>query len=198
MAEVVLDANVIVALLYAADSQHRRAVALAERLEAEGHNLVLVDFLVFEALSVLCRRAAQRKTAPPDLSAAITAMRSWFDNGEVRFLGSECERLASSILDIVTDSTGLLNANDALLVALQREGAIDTLATFDRQFDKRRRFRSHVVARPQAVAEQPVENGLRRLDLTEIRGRKKHLLRTQYQRKAMANWYRIIAMNPAH
>lgn len=39
------------------------------------------------------------------------------------------------MLDIVTNSAGLLNANDALLVALQREGAIDTLATFDRQFE---------------------------------------------------------------
>jgi predicted nucleic acid-binding protein len=36
MAEVVLDANVIVALLYAADSQHARAVELAARLEAQG------------------------------------------------------------------------------------------------------------------------------------------------------------------
>jgi predicted nucleic acid-binding protein len=79
MAEVVLDANVIVALLDAADSQHARAVELTERLEAEGHDLVLVDFLVFEALSVLCRRAAQR---------------NWFDNGEVRFLARERERLA--------------------------------------------------------------------------------------------------------
>ena len=36
---------------------------LTERLEAEGHSLVLIDLLVFEALSVICRRAAQRKTA---------------------------------------------------------------------------------------------------------------------------------------
>jgi predicted nucleic acid-binding protein len=135
MAEVVLDANVIVALLYAADSQHARAVELADRLEAEGHDLVLVDFLVFEALSVLCRRAAQRKTAPPDLNAAVAMMRNWFDNGEVRFLAREQERLAASVLDIVADSAGVLNANDALLVALQHEGAIDALATFDRNFE---------------------------------------------------------------
>lgn len=44
MAEVVLDANVLVALLYAADSQHERAVQLTERMEAEGHDVVLVDF----------------------------------------------------------------------------------------------------------------------------------------------------------
>ncbi|HYQ28715.1 MAG TPA: hypothetical protein VER04_15895 [Polyangiaceae bacterium] len=36
MAEIVLDANVIVAVLYADDSQHQRAVQLTERLEAEG------------------------------------------------------------------------------------------------------------------------------------------------------------------
>ena len=135
MAEVVLDANVIVALLYADDSLHRRAVDLTTRLEGEGHGIVLVDFLVFEALSVLCRRAAQRKTAPPDLAAAVSRIRSWFDNGEVRFLAHEAEHLATNILDVVTDSQGVLNANDALLVALQREGTIELLATFDKGFE---------------------------------------------------------------
>ncbi len=135
MADVVLDANVIVALLYADDSLHRRAVDLTTRLENEGHSVVLVDFLVFEALSVLCRRAVQRKTAPPDLAVAIARMRSWFDNGEVRFLAQEAEHLVTGVLDIVTDSQGTLNANDALLVALQREGTIDRLATFDKGFE---------------------------------------------------------------
>jgi predicted nucleic acid-binding protein len=140
MAEVVLDANVIVALLYADDSLHRRAVDLTTRLEADGHSLVLVDFLIFEALSVLCRRAAQRKTTPPDLAAAASTMRSWFDNGEVRFLAHESEHLANSVLDIVTHSEGVLNANDALLIALQREGAIDMLATFDKGFESVENF----------------------------------------------------------
>ena len=135
MAEIVLDANVIVALLYADDSQHVRAVQLTERLEAEGHSLVLIDLLVFEALSVLCRRAAQRKTAPPNLAVAVQTMRRWIDAGEVRFLAHESERLAGSVLDIVTETAGSLNANDALLVALQRERVIDTLATFDRGFE---------------------------------------------------------------
>jgi predicted nucleic acid-binding protein len=135
MAEVVLDANVIVALLYADDSLHQRAVDLTTRLEAEGHSIVLVDFLVFEALSVLCRRAAQRKTTPPDLAVAVARMRSWFDNGEVQFLAQEGERLAIKVLEIVLGSQGALNANDALLVALQREGAMGVLGTFDKGFE---------------------------------------------------------------
>jgi predicted nucleic acid-binding protein len=43
--------------------------------------------------------------------------------------------LAGSVLDIVIETAGSLNANDALLVALQRERVIDTLATFDRGFE---------------------------------------------------------------
>lgn len=135
MAEVVLDANVIVAILYEADSQHRRARDLVDRLEGAGDSLVLLDFIVFEALSVLCRRASERKTTPPDLEKAVAVMRGWFDAGEVRFLSREGERLASNVLDVVTQTAGRLNANDALLVALIHEGAIDGLASFDAGFD---------------------------------------------------------------
>jgi len=68
-------------------------------------------------------------------------MRSWFDNGEVRFLAHESEHLANTVLDIVTHSEGVLNANDALLIALQREGAIDMLAIFDKGFESVENFR---------------------------------------------------------
>ncbi len=114
MAELVLDANVIVAILYEADSQHRRARELVDQLERTGDSLVLLDFIVFEALSVLCRRASERKTTPPDLKKAVEVMRGWFDAGEVRFLSREAERLASNVLDGVTKTAGSLNANDAL------------------------------------------------------------------------------------
>lgn len=131
MTEVVLDANVIVALLYAADAQHARARQLIDRLEANSSTPVLVDFLVFEAISVLCRRATQRKTAPPDLDAAVQTIRGWFDSSEIRFLASEAQRLSGAILDVIAETQGQLNANDALLVALSREQSLRFLATFD-------------------------------------------------------------------
>jgi hypothetical protein len=77
-------------------------------------------------------------------------MRSWFDNGEVRFLAREAERLAASFLDTVAGSEGLLKANDALLVVLQTEGAIGTLATFDRAFPRHCCVRAHLVGRAYA------------------------------------------------
>jgi predicted nucleic acid-binding protein len=63
----------------------------------------------------------------------LTAARC--DSRRVRASGSV------EMLDIVAESGGELNANDALLVALEREGAIDVLATFDARFDEVEGFR---------------------------------------------------------
>ena len=135
MAEIAIDANVVVAHLYAADSHHTRSVQLLDRLESDGHVIVLLDFLVQEAVSVLCRRAVERKTDPPDLDAALGVVRGWYDAGEVRFLAREEERLTGDVLDLVRDTAGALNFNDALVVILKRHGAIEQFATFDGGFD---------------------------------------------------------------
>ena len=135
MREVVLDANVIVAWLDDADVLAPRAREVMRRLKDEGAELVLVDIAVTEALSVLCRRAKQRRTSPPDLTAAIGKVRSWVERGAIRWLAREHERMMPEVLAVVESTAGTLNFNDALLVVLQREAAIGEVASFDAGFD---------------------------------------------------------------
>lgn len=141
MREVVLDANVIVAWLDQSDVLASRARELMARLKAEGAWIVLLDIAVTEALSVLCRRAAQRRTSPPDVAAAISTVRAWAAQGEIRWCAREAERLISEVLAIVESTGGRLNFNDALLVELQRQGLIGELASFDTGFDAVDAFR---------------------------------------------------------
>lgn len=133
--EVVLDANVVVAWLDSADALGQRAQRLIARLQSENAEVVLVDIAVTEAVSVLCRRAAQRRTLPPDLASALETLRRWSEQGAIRWLAREQEPLLSSVLDIIATSAGRLNFNDGLLVALQREGSIGEVASFDAGFD---------------------------------------------------------------
>jgi predicted nucleic acid-binding protein len=135
MSDVVLDANVLVALLYDADVHHARARALATRLETDGHALVLLDILVYEAVSVLCRRARERKTTPPNLEKALDEVLGWLDGGHVRFVADEASPLARDALAVIRDTAGVLNFNDAFLVVLQRKRFFDVLASFDPGFD---------------------------------------------------------------
>lgn len=133
--EVVLDANVIVAWLDSADSLAARAHGLMTRLRGENAELVLVDIVVAEALSVLCRRAAQRRSSPPDLATALETVRRWGEQGSIRWLAREQERLLPEILDTIATTSGRLNFNDALLVVLQRDGSIGEVASFDEGFE---------------------------------------------------------------
>jgi predicted nucleic acid-binding protein len=139
--EVTLDANVIVAQLDGADVLAQRAQAHGRRLRGEGADLVLLDVLVGEAVSVLCRRARERRSGEPDLLAALTIVRGWAHAGSIRWVAGQAERVVGPVLDVVQETGGRLNFNDGLLVVLQREGLVDEVASFDRDFDLVQDFR---------------------------------------------------------
>jgi predicted nucleic acid-binding protein len=122
--EIVLDANVIIAQLDGADTLAVRAQELTERLSGEGAEPVLLDFLVAEALSVICRRARERKGTPPELAAVLGVVREWVSSGAIRWVARDAESLWTEILDVIERSQGRLNFNDALLVVLQQMGSI--------------------------------------------------------------------------
>jgi predicted nucleic acid-binding protein len=106
-----------------------------EELRRDGVELVILDVLVNETVSVLCRRSRERRNDPPDVHAVLAIVRRWSENGNIRWVGGDIERLMPIILDVVGETGGRLNFNDALLVALQREGSIGEVASFDAGFD---------------------------------------------------------------
>ncbi len=137
MADIALDANVLVGLLDRQDSLHKNAVSLLRRLVDGDRRVLLLDLCVSETVSVLCRRAAQRKSNPPDLGEALATIRSWVADGlEISFVQAELEQHIAVVLEVVERHAGVINFNDAFLVVLQRLGRIGDLATFDRNFDE--------------------------------------------------------------
>lgn len=141
MAEVALDANVLVAWFDAADSLHTNAQDLLARLEAAGDVPFFLDVCLGEAVSVACRRARQRKANPPNLGIFLEAVRGLFERGEIAFVADVLQGRLLEVLDVVAVTDGLLNVNDALLVVLQRDGVIGDLASFDTGFDVVEGFR---------------------------------------------------------
>lgn len=88
-----------------------------------------------EALSALCRRAFERRRQPPALGAVLGRVRTWHQRGQIVFGGLESQSFGG-VLDIVEQSRGELNFNDARLVVLQRAGTIGEGASFDPDFDR--------------------------------------------------------------
>jgi predicted nucleic acid-binding protein len=134
VSKVVLDANVLVGWLDEHDALHVRASELADRLEAEGHALASLDFLVAEAVSVIARRSAQRRQQPPDIASALEAIRQWQQEGFIAYRPITPSEFLDS-LTLVEQSRGVLNFNDARLVVMQQRGEIGDVASFDADFD---------------------------------------------------------------
>jgi predicted nucleic acid-binding protein len=67
----------------------------------------------------------------PNLPSILDTVDEWFALKEIEFVQKELEVLYPDVLSIIRQSSGALNFNDAALVALQREGIIGEVATFD-------------------------------------------------------------------
>jgi predicted nucleic acid-binding protein len=142
MAKIVLDANVIIGWLDKYDSLGGRASAVVEDILAAGDILLLLDFVVAEAVSVICRRASERKRNIPDLPAILDKVNRWYQRNEIEFAQRQLEEIYPDVLDIIRQSAGALNFNDATLVALQRRGLIGEVATFDATLASQPNFRT--------------------------------------------------------
>jgi predicted nucleic acid-binding protein len=142
MVDIALDTNVVVGLLDKGDSLNARAKELVRSIRSAGNEPMTLDFVAAEAVSVLCRRATERKRNIPDLTEILAEVRRWYDDDQIEFVQSKFEVLYPSILDVVGQSGGKLNFNDAALVALQRGGFIDEVATFDATLAAYPEFRS--------------------------------------------------------
>lgn len=90
---------------------------------------------------MICRRSRERKSGPPNLAAALARIRGAAERGEIRFVARDSERLLPDVLRIVEVTGGVLNFNDALLVALQRAGMIEDVASVDQGLDSAPGFR---------------------------------------------------------
>lgn len=108
---VVLDTNIIIALLDQGDALHHRAYDLVSKLKA---------------------------------TRVIGTLRSFFESGAVRWVSEELGPRWPDVFEIVEDSAGSLNANDAFIVALQRAGVIGLVATFDEKLGAHPGFRRYV------------------------------------------------------
>lgn len=142
MSDVVLDANVLMGLLDQNDSLHERATALLAQMQGRGDQPVMLDVMVAETVSALCRRAMQRKLGPPDLGLVRDQIHAWLEAGLVTFVHDAVAELFEEIVDATEASGGVLNFNDAALVLLQREGTIGDVATFDANLAGTADFRS--------------------------------------------------------
>jgi predicted nucleic acid-binding protein len=110
--------------------------------------LIYFDCVVIETIGVLCRRAEEQKRSAM-LPALLTSLEYLVPPSRISWTGGHLPRRYDSVLDLVRNTHGLLNFNDALIAILCQELSIGSIMSFDRDFDQIAWLRR--VSSPQAL-----------------------------------------------
>ena len=129
-----IDTSVLVAVINVRDSQHARATAAIRSAISANVVLVYCDVVIAEAISVLARRAEEQKRSD-EFAAEIEKLFAQAPIAERTRLFTKVDVWFDEVVTLVQQTKGRLNFNDALIVVACRELGIDTLLSFDADFD---------------------------------------------------------------
>lgn len=135
MSKVVVDTNWLVALVDGRDKWHTRAREIAGVLAAQQAQLVYLDCVLNETISVLARRAEEQKRLE-ELAGLLEKTRRQVPEASIVWASLETRRLYGEIMEWVQRTRGALNFHDALIALLCREWGIKTVVSFDEDFDQ--------------------------------------------------------------
>ncbi len=130
---VLVDTSFLVAQLDERDVHHQTARALHELFRRREVAYIYLDCVVNEAVTVLARRALERKVDPKPI---IRRLRREIPTEMLDWTGPELPRLWERSLDTLEMYKGRLSFHDCLLVLVSQEGGIEWIASFDRSFDQ--------------------------------------------------------------
>jgi predicted nucleic acid-binding protein len=117
------------------DICHPRAETLLTALRDAGFTLLNFDCAVAEAASTLMRRLHEQKRSA-EIPVILDALNAQVPHHVITWTFLDIPRLYPQVLDLMRDSSGELNFNDALTALACRERGIPAIASFDADFDQ--------------------------------------------------------------
>jgi predicted nucleic acid-binding protein len=131
MNRIVVDTNVIVALIDNNDVHHSKALNLIIKLEDENNSFIILDCVVNEVFSVLARRSLQRGYS---FKSAADKFRIELKKFDIIRVYPLLNQMHDSIVDFMIVNNGNLNYHDSLICLAMNHKKIKNIATFDKGF----------------------------------------------------------------
>lgn len=132
---IVVDTSVLIGMPNPRDIWHPQAETLSAALRNTGFTLLNFDCAVAEAASTLVRRLHEQKRST-EVPAMLDALNAQIPPRVITWISLDIPRLYPQVLDLMRDSSGELNFNDALIALACREREITAIASFDADFDQ--------------------------------------------------------------
>ena len=132
--QITLDSNVLVALISNRDSLHAKAEMLIRTCQSVQAELVYLDCVLSETLSVLGRRAEEQHKSD-EFPALVALLETHIPRNSIVWLTEHTRHYYADIIDLMRQSKGRLNFNDGLIAFGCRDMGLETIISFDSDFD---------------------------------------------------------------
>ncbi len=132
---IAIDTSVLVALLNPRDVWHRRARTLHDVVLRADLIPTYFDCAVSEAIGTAIRRL-QEKHLSHEMVPLFDFLHVLLPQCKLTWIFPDVPRLYLQALDLMRESSGVLNFNDALIALACRERGIPAIASFDADFDQ--------------------------------------------------------------
>ena len=129
--KIIVDTNVVVALMDISDIHHDKALSLIRGLENEGRDLSLMGCILNEIYTVIARRSRERGYR---FSEIVDKIKNELESSEMIEAYPLVSKLHDRILEIMIKTDGRLNYHDALIGITMKDKGIEEIATLDKDF----------------------------------------------------------------
>ena len=133
--KIAIDTSLLVGLLVPNDSWHEKSLSVWEIIRADSHEPIFFDCVALETISIVSRRLNE-KGLSSEFKPFLLKMTHEVPKVLITWLFPEMQDWYDDILQLVLESRGLLNTNDALIALACREREISLIASFDADFDQ--------------------------------------------------------------
>ncbi len=135
MSRLALDTVVLAAIIDLHDKWHSAATALNTALTNANAEIIIMDVVVNETITILARRLHEQGRVS-QLVDILERLEHIAPPERIIWVSSETQRLYAEILTLVRRYNGELNFHDLLIALICRELALPHIASFDRDFDR--------------------------------------------------------------
>lgn len=131
---IIVDTNVLVALIDERDKWHIAAVALCDSLLDAGVQIIYFDCVVNEAIGVIARRTEEQKRAD-QFTRLLDGLAALVPAEQITWISAAGQRLFRPVLLLCREHLGRLNFHDALMAVVAQELDLRFIASFDLDFE---------------------------------------------------------------
>jgi predicted nucleic acid-binding protein len=135
MNKVIIDANVLLALIDEKDKWHSEAKAIVQLLKNKKWDVVYLDCVINEVISVLSRRLEERKK-PQDCTEIMNELEKLVPEENIEWFYPDVPDSYGEIIKLVKHKHGKINFHDALIALFAKEYKLGCLVSFDEDFDE--------------------------------------------------------------